>query len=83
MLIFTIPIVEFEAFGNGQPVEVRIDGVARQLTCEEGVVCFTDDDGPQRRKVLDVKYPEPGGLVQFFCGDQDDGPGAARVFVFG
>jgi hypothetical protein len=78
MLIFSIPRQAAPGFMKGDPAPVKINGVPRQLTydAEANAVKFTDDKGPQSRKVIGVS--EEGDLVRFWCTGAD---GSGIVFA--
>jgi hypothetical protein len=72
MLVFNLPKELAPRFVlHGGAVTVKINGVPRQLTFsrEKEAVQFTDDEGPQSRKVIGVT--EDGPLVFFTCTAAD------------
>src|SRR5262245_40186567 len=54
VLIFSIPRQAESGFAKGEPATVKVNGVPRQLTYDAAArtVNFTDDKGPQVRKVF-------------------------------
>jgi len=73
MLIFNIPRQAEPGFLKGEPATVKVNGTPRQLTFDAATrtVHFTDDKGPQARKLFAAG--EEGDLVRFYCAGADGG----------